>query len=110
MIDDGCRNIGLLTPPLTLDNKATGVLNHVSDNDIYHDTYCCMFRISLDSKRTTGTRVPYFHAAHTPQTLTQQMIAALCYLPTRFQNIIEFYHTVSKAVTATIALLLILDD
>ncbi|KAJ8656633.1 hypothetical protein O0I10_007710 [Lichtheimia ornata] len=60
---------GLLTPPLGLDNKATSVVN---DSDIYHDAYSCMFRISLDSKRTT---------------------AALCYLPTRFQNIVEFYHT-----------------
>ncbi|KAI7875186.1 hypothetical protein K492DRAFT_211074 [Lichtheimia hyalospora FSU 10163] len=59
---------GLLTPPLVLD-KATSVLN---DSDIYHDACSCMFRISLDSKRTT---------------------AALCYLPTRFQHIIEFYHT-----------------
>lgn len=40
--------------------------------DVVHDMYCCMFRITLDSKGT---------------------MAALCYLPTRFQKMIEFYHT-----------------
>ncbi|KAI9318798.1 GCN5-related N-acetyl-transferase-domain-containing protein [Dichotomocladium elegans] len=40
--------------------------------DVVHDVYCCMFRITLDDKGS---------------------IAALCYLPTRFQKMIEFYHT-----------------
>ncbi|KAI7872821.1 GCN5-related N-acetyl-transferase-domain-containing protein [Spinellus fusiger] len=39
---------------------------------VVHDTQSCMFKIALDS---------------------QGSIAALCYLPTRFQAILEFYHT-----------------
>ncbi|KAI7851349.1 hypothetical protein BDC45DRAFT_467526 [Circinella umbellata] len=40
--------------------------------DVVHDGYRYMFRITLDNKGT---------------------IAALCYLPTRFQRMVEFYHT-----------------
>ncbi|KAI8074295.1 GCN5-related N-acetyl-transferase-domain-containing protein [Gilbertella persicaria] len=39
--------------------------------DIVHDSNYCMFKIKLDTEGNT---------------------AALCYLPTRYKNIIEFYH------------------
>ncbi|KAI9363149.1 hypothetical protein BD770DRAFT_380904 [Pilaira anomala] len=39
--------------------------------DIVHDPIRCMFRAILDTKGNS---------------------AALCYLPTRYKNIIEFYH------------------
>lgn len=43
----------------------------LSKYNIIHDPIYCMFKILLDTKGNT---------------------AALCYLPTRFRNIVEFYH------------------
>ncbi|KAI8968255.1 hypothetical protein BDF20DRAFT_916805 [Mycotypha africana] len=43
----------------------------LTSSNMVHDANCCMFKIILDSKGNT---------------------AALCYLPTRYRNIIEFYH------------------
>lgn len=62
--------------------------------DVVHDMYCCMFRITLDSKGTMGKRDSMYHLHHAEFSHTY-IIAALCYLPTRFQKMIEFYHTVS---------------
>ncbi|KAI9481413.1 MAG: hypothetical protein EXX96DRAFT_618345 [Benjaminiella poitrasii] len=45
--------------------------NYFHAEDIIHDPNYCMFKIQLDTKGNT---------------------AALCYLPTRYKNIIEFYH------------------
>ncbi|KAI8889894.1 hypothetical protein K501DRAFT_169958 [Backusella circina FSU 941] len=48
------------------------IIHHLHASDIIHDANYCMFKVSLDKNGAT---------------------AALCYLPTRFQHIVEFYHT-----------------
>ncbi|KAI8377264.1 hypothetical protein BD560DRAFT_53115 [Blakeslea trispora] len=62
-------------PPLSSISSSSSKLNHhslsISALNIIHDTDHCMFTIKLDTKGAT---------------------AALCYLPTRYRNIIEFYH------------------
>ncbi|KAI8137444.1 hypothetical protein BJV82DRAFT_674790 [Fennellomyces sp. T-0311] len=52
--------------------KARIVDSRVQASDISHDVQACMFKMKLDERGS---------------------IAALCYLPTRIQSLIEFYHT-----------------
>jgi hypothetical protein len=66
--------------------------------DIIHDPSYCMFKISLDSKGTTGN----IKCILQNQVAHIYIIAALCYLPTRYKNIIEFYHIVSKTNIITL--------
>lgn len=65
-----------------------------------HDLYCCMFRITLDSKGTIGKEamitISEFVVAQKGLICRGiNLPAALCYLPTRFKGVVEFYHTVS---------------
>ncbi|KAI8888835.1 hypothetical protein K501DRAFT_320736 [Backusella circina FSU 941] len=61
-----------LTPPLpSSPSSNTLKTTKTMPWEIIHDNSFCMFKIVLDSVGST---------------------AALCYLPTRFQGIIEFYH------------------
>lgn len=70
--------------------------------DVVHDMYCCMFRITLDSKGTMGKqqqkRACILLSCRILALTYIHIIAALCYLPTRFQKMIEFYHTVSLSM------------
>lgn len=62
---------------------------------VIHDAHCCMFRITLDSKGTIGKILAIMHSSMSKTKSPSSIKAALCYLPTRFQGLIEFYHTVS---------------
>lgn len=78
MIEQQQQKAMPLSPPLqpTLKSSPPSPLPLINDLsqfhalDIIHDPGYCMFKIQLDKQNT----------------------AALCYLPTRYKNIVEFYH------------------
>ncbi|KAI8371546.1 uncharacterized protein BYT42DRAFT_616633 [Radiomyces spectabilis] len=59
-------------PTTTAASQTSQSIPQFKDSDITHDVQNFMFKIQLDSKGS---------------------IAALCYLPTRYKRVLEFYHT-----------------
>lgn len=77
-------------PPTKLTKPLIDIKPLSQQFSIIHDLNYYMFKIQLDKKGNTGKK----EYSRIDKILICK-VAALCYLPTRYKNIVEFYHTVS---------------